>query len=549
MSNEPGIYSAFAESVQRYADRPMLYVTAATGRVYGSGAESHSYADMMDQVQALAARYGTTGLGPGDRVALMLENRPAFFANFLALNSLGVSVVPIYQDMPADEVAFRLEHSEAALLVHLPAYRELAVAASEACGRPVPCATPNEPLPALLETRRAGSTAPTGEAAVVYTSGSTGKPKGCLLSNEYFVELGRWYVEQGGLCELSPDGERLITPLPVSHMNALACSFMAMLMSGGCLVQLDRFHPSNWWDQVRESGATIIHYLGVMPAILLKMEPANDDDLGQQVRFGFGAGVDPRHHALFEQRFGFPLIEAWAMTETGAGSCVAASHEPRHVGTRCFGKFPASMEYRIVDDTGADCEVDVPGELLVRAAGDNPRRGFFSSYFKDPDATAAAWEGGWFHTGDIVKQDADGSVFFVDRSKNIVRRSGENIAAVEVEGALLALTGVKSCAVAPVPDEIRGEEVMALIVPAEGTERSEARARALVQATRQALAYFKIPGYVAFADTLPLTSSEKLQRGELKKLCAGLVETGKVYDLRQEKRRRAMAAPGNKNRA
>jgi acyl-coenzyme A synthetase/AMP-(fatty) acid ligase len=515
----------------------MLHVPPATGALYGTGARTLSYAEVQGQAEAVARDYRATGLGHGDRVALMLENRPVFFAHFLALNSLGVSVVPIYHELPADEIAFRLDHSDACLLLSLAGHQALARAASEAAERRVPCAVVGEPLPRLGDARDPRPVRLEDEAAIVYTSGSTGTPKGCLLSNEYFIAMGQWYLDQGGLCTLSPDGERLITPLPLSHMNALACSFMAMVMNGGCLVQLDRFHPSTWWHEVRESGATIIHYLGVMPAILLKMAPGPDEDFSSQVRFGFGAGVDPRHQQVFEARFGFPLVEGWAMTETGAGSCVAANREPRHVGRRCFGKFPPSMEYRIVDDEGRDCETGVAGELLVRAAGPNPRRGFFSGYFKDEAATAAAWAGGWFHTGDIVRQDAKGSMFFVDRSKNIVRRSGENIAAVEVEGALLALPAVKNCAVAPVPDEIRGEEVMALIVPAHGTAPDADNAQALFDASRDALAYFKLPGYIAFADALPLTSSAKLQRGELKKLCAALVETGRVYDLRDQKRR------------
>lgn len=550
-SGQQTIYATFADSVARYPERPMLHVPATTGALYGTGEHTLSYAEVSARVADIARDYGATSLGPGDRVALMLENRPVFFVHFLALNDLGVSVVPIYHDLPADEIAYRLDHSDACLLVTLPAHRELAAAAIETARRPVPCATTGEALPPLLETRRAGAAEPGDEAAIVYTSGSTGTPKGCLLSNEYFIALGQWYMDQGGLCAMSPDGERLITPLPLSHMNALACSFMAMVMSGGCLVQLDRFHPSTWWEEVRASGATIVHYLGVMPAILLKLEPGADEDFSQQVRFGFGAGVDPRHHRVFEERFGFPLIEGWAMTETGAGACIAANREPRHIDERCFGKVPPFMEYRIVDDAGRDCGIGTPGELLVRSAGDEPRRNFFSGYFKDPNATAAAWEGGWFHTGDIVRQDAEGSMFFVDRSKNIVRRSGENIAAVEVEGALLALDTVQSCAVAPVPDELRGEEVMALIVPAAGVADTADSARALFEATRDTLAYFKLPGYVAFAAALPLTSSEKLQRGELKKLCAGLVEAGKVYDLRALKRRRPTAggAAGNNKKA
>jgi len=156
-------------------------------------------------------------------------------------------------------------------------------------------------------------------------------------------------------------------------MNALAFSSMAAILSGGALVQLDRFHPTTWWQSVRDSKATIVHYLGVMPAMLLAAPPS-ELDRQHHVRFGFGAGVDPRHHAAFEKRFGFALLEAWAMTETGAAACIMANREPRHIGTSCFGRAEPAIETRIVDEKGADVGVDVPGELLVRAAGSDPRR-------------------------------------------------------------------------------------------------------------------------------------------------------------------------------
>nr|MDJ0926886.1 AMP-binding protein [Gammaproteobacteria bacterium] len=512
------VYQEFQRCADQYAQRPLLYLPAATAALCGEDEQTLTYAQVLDETGSIASAYRTSGLAHGDRVALMLENRPVFWMHFLALNSLGVSVVPIYHELPAEEITFRLDHSDTCLLVTLPGHRDLADTACAAAAQTIACVNVGDSLPVFRESAKSHDADRQDEVAMVYTSGSTGRPKGCVLSNEYFLDMGRWYIEQGGYCDMSPEGERLITPLPVSHMNALACSFMAMLMSGGCLIQLDRFHPRSWWQVVRESGATIVHYLGVMPAILLKLEPGADENFGEQVKFGFGAGVDPRHQALFEERFGFPLIEGWAMTETGAGACIAANRDPRHVGQRCFGKAPPTLEYRIVDDAGNDCDTGVAGELLVRAAGDNPRRAFFSGYFKDPAATDEAWAGGWFHTGDIVRQDDEGSMFFVDRSKNIVRRSGENIAAVEVEGALLALDMVQSCAVAPVPDEIRGEEVMALVVPAAGVTADQDAAQALFDQSRDALAYFKLPGYLAFADALPLTSSEKLQRGELKKL-------------------------------
>jgi acyl-CoA synthetase (AMP-forming)/AMP-acid ligase II len=313
---------------------------------------------------------------------------------------------------------------------------------------------------------------------------------------------------------------------------------MAMVLTGGCVVPLDRFHPSGWWDAVRASRATIVHYLGVMPAMLLGA-PAAPADRDHSVRFGFGAGVDRRHQAAFEARFGFPLLEAWAMTETGAGAVVIANREPRHVGASCFGRAGPELALRLVDETGAEVPDGMPGELLVRAAGDDPRRGFFREYLKDPAATAQAWEGGWFHTGDVVRRDADGHLYFVDRRKNVIRRSGENIAAVEVESVLRRHPGVREVAVAATPDAVRGDEVLACVVPVASLDAPgrEALARELVALSLADLAYFKAPGWVAFVDALPLTPTQKVQRGELKALAATLPGSGRCVDTRALKKR------------
>ena len=225
------------------------------------------------------------------------------------------------------------------------------------------------------------------------------------------------------------------------------------------------------------------------------------------------------------------------MTETGAGAAISACNDPRHVGTRCFGKAPATLEYRMVDESGADVPEGEPGELLVRTAGEEPRRNFFSGYYKDEAATVEAWVGGWFHTGDVVRIDAEGSFYFVDRRKNVIRRSGENIAALEVEASLLQQATVDSCAVAPVPDDIRGEEVMACIVLAPETDPTMATAEGIVRSTIDDLVYFKAPGYVAFVEQLPMTASQKIQRGEVKKLCVELLGNGGCFDLREQKRR------------
>ena len=228
------------------------------------------------------------------------------------------------------------------------------------------------------------------------------------------------------------------------------------------------------------------------------------------------------------------------MTETGAGAVIIASKEPRHIGSSCFGAEEDDVQVRIVTDAGVEAATGEPGELLVRHAGDDPRYGFFAGYLKDAAATDEAWEGGWFHTGDIVRREADGALRFVDRKKNVIRRSGENISAVEVESVLMQHPLVKAVAVAAVPDAVRGDEVLACVVPADplatDADRQEA-ARAIVQWSLEQLAYYKAPGYVAFVDSLPLTTTNKIQRGEMKALAPTLPGTAHCVDTCAMKRK------------
>ncbi len=533
------VFEEFEKSVAQYGDHPFLHIPATATVSYSGTTIDLTYAQSSSLVGELKTLYSGRGYGLGHRVGLVLDNRAEFFLHFFALNALGVSVVPISSELPLDDMSYLLSHSDIGVIIALPMHLEQTATAASTLDMPVAVVS-NDNLDELSEAVMPvgiGKTTSTTEAAMVYTSGTTGTPKGCMLSNEYFVSLGQWYKELGGLCAVRAGKERLITPLPLNHMNALACSSMAVMMTGGCLIQLDRFHPSTWWQTVRESKASIIHYLGVMPAMLLNTPPAAHDNLGDQIRFGFGAGADPAHQEAFEKRFGFPLIEAWAMTETGAGACLTANHEPRHVGTRCIGRATDDVECRLVDENDQDVSNGEAGELLVRAAGDVPRRGFFSGYYKDEAATSEAWRDGWFHTGDVVRIGKDNSFHFVDRRKNIIRRSGENIAAVEVEGVLFQHPAVKNCAVAPVPDEIRGEEVMACVELNNDANATEETAQDIFRAALTKLAYFKTPGYIAFVTELPTTASQKIRRGEVKKTAANAISSEYCYDLRPQKRR------------
>ena len=479
------VYAAFERTARRHGGRPFLHLPG------------FSYSESLERVRQLAARYAGKGYGRGHRIALKLGNRPEFLLSFLALNSLRASVVPLNPDYRQAELDYVLNHSGACLVV-------------------------DEQLADLPAAPPAGDAT---ECALLYTSGTTGKPKGCLLSDFYFLNVARRYLAEGGLCEVREAEERLITPLPLFHMNALAVSTVAMILTGGCVVQLDRFHPRSWWEDVAMSHATIVHYLGVMPAILLS-QPPGKYDRAHRVRFGYGANANPKDHAAFEARFGFPLVEAWAMTETGGGALIAASREPRHVGTRCIGFPPNDLEVRIEDGSG---------ELLVRQKGPDPRKGFFSGYYKDAAATEEAWRDGWFHTGDAVRRGPDGQLHFVDRRKNIIRRSGENIAALEVEAALAGHPAVKQVAVIAAPDPIRDEEVMACVVLNDKSLSTRETAISIQDSCLSSLSYFKAPGYVAFLDELPVTSTNKVQKA---KLADFALNPSHSFDLRERKKRK-----------
>jgi acyl-coenzyme A synthetase/AMP-(fatty) acid ligase len=521
------VYLAFVEAAQRYGSNPFLRVPAVSAKEYAGAAVEHSYLETRSSVDGLIGGYAQRDLNAGDRVAIAFDSRLEVYLHMLALNALGVSVVPLNSNATDDELRHIVGHSDSRFIVSLAEHRAR-LAALDICDVLV-----EEDLEAADSSPETVSQPELSvEAALLYTSGTTGKPKGCMLSNEYFLAIGEWYVGLGGICSLD-ENDRLMTPLPPNHMNALCTSFTAMMLCGGCVIQLDRFHPRSWWQTAREEGATVIHCLGVMTAILLTLPEEADDDFGGQIKFCFGPGSDPKHQGVFERRFGVPLIEAWAMTESGAGGMTIAYEEPRHVGQRCIGKPIDSMDYRIVDEQDNDVVRGEPGELLVRSKGDDPRKRFFSGYYKDEAATEEGWKGGWWHTGDVVREGEDGSLYFVDRRKNVIRRSGENIAAVEVEAALLQHPDVDACAVCAVPDEIRGDEVFAFIINNKASDEREIFDHCMTHLT-----YFKVPGYIAFVPELPLTASQKVSRGEIKALARQSLEVGECVDLREFKKRK-----------
>lgn len=531
-----------ALSATRFPNHDALHIPLSACQHYSSKEINLSYSELDGAIAQATEIWRQTGVS--GRVALMLENRPEFFIQWLALNALGISVIPINHEMPDAEIPYYLEHGEATAVLTLGAHRDRLSNVIDTLKTSIPVITQDQ-----ISTLALGDVAEipevttdsNAECALLYTSGSTGKPKGCLLNNDYFLQQGIWYQNLGGHIALREGDERLLTPLPLSHMNAMSVSTMAMFMTGGCLIQLDRFHPGTWWQSLRDSRATAVHYLGVLPAILLALPEEPLEDFSKQIRFGFGAGVNPAHHERFEKRFGFPLIEAWAMTECGAGGAIIASDEPRHVGHCCFGTPLDTVEWQLVDEQKLPVDKGTPGELRVRARGPDPQKGYFSGYLKNPEATAEAWADGWLNTGDVVVELEDGNLAFVDRRKNIIRRSGENISALEIEAALGDHPAIKSAVATAVPDEMRGDEVALCVILNTSVEGSLETARAIQAIALKKLVYFKAPGWILFAEALPVTAANKPKRADIKQFAKIGVGNGDAYDLRAYKTRRKPA--------
>lgn len=532
------VHEQFASATQAAPDLPFLCYPGSPDRGYLPSGATFSYGQAFDLVEKLAARYLEAGFGPGHRIATLLGNRPEHFWHLLALNRIGASMVPLNPSYLDHELHYAIEFADTAMVVttsdRLPDLARTCGAMSPAVPvHDIACSDAALPMPGRRPA--AVPSAPADrEAMIIYTSGTTGRPKGCILSNTSCLAAGESYGTAGGLIDFDVGKDRLYIPLPAFHMNVSVYTLNTMTRLHNCIVLQDRFRASTWWLDIVETGATCLHYMGIIPPLLVKAAPS-EIEARHKVKFGQGAGVEPAVREAFETRFGFPLIEAWGMTETSRA--IQNCHLPRDPGGRAFGHPRPPLEVRIVNDDGAPVPPDTPGELLVRSEGPDPRHGFFSGYLKQPEETEKVWQGGWFHTGDVVLRRPDGMLVFVDRKKNIIRRSGENIAAAEIEETLIENPSIKGVAVLAVPDELHDEEVMACVVLMADQKACEKAAVAIFERASGRLAPYKRPGWISFIDQIPVTGTQKIRKDAIFPGGTDPRHAASSFDLRALKRK------------
>ncbi|GAA4536887.1 ATP-dependent acyl-CoA ligase [Amycolatopsis samaneae] len=474
-----------------------------TAWIFDETGERVTFAEVDRRSSRLALTLLDLGVEAGDRVAVMLRNQPEFPLLWLALAKLGAVLVPVNTNYREFDGAHVLRHSGARFAVVAGEFAELVrrIAPETAVERTLTI----DELVALTPSIDAARFTTTAERPVniQYTSGTTGAPKGCVLPNRYWTTLA---IDLATEFPAVGEDDVFLTAQPFHYIDP-QWNVALGLAGGATLVVLDRFHPTTFWAKVREYGVTWFYCLGMMPALLLR-QPPHEDDRNHRVRAVSASAIPRELHAELEARWGVPWYEAFGMTETGGDIRMTVADHDETVGTGCLGLPNSAREVIIAGADGKPLPRGETGELLIRGVG------LMHGYHDDPEATARAFDGGWFHTGDLATMDDRGRIHYVGRTKDMIRRSGENVSADEVERALLLHPSVKLAAVVAVPDELRGEEIKAYVV-CDGDRPGPAELAAFCA---EKLAYFKVPRFWAFPDELPLTPSERVAKGELRKV-------------------------------
>lgn len=472
-----------------------------------------SYAEFDAAVNRTAALLVSQGVQKGDVVSLLMPNSAEYVVAYFACWKLGALAGPVNSLLKPHELIYIISNSEAkVVLAHsdflttiesirsdLPALRAVITFDDEQVAthdvgptRGVPEANINKD----------------DEAIIIYTSGTTGKPKGCLLTHGNVIANARQIVEWLNFTE----NDRLLTIMPLFHMNAVSVTTMSALYSGGSTVISPKFSASRFWEIISNYQITSFGSVATMLSMLLTTYPDGVPEGLKTDRLRFAmcgsAPVPAEVLKRFEEIFNCLVIEGYGLSESTCRSTFNPPDARRRAGS-CG--LPIGNEMKVVDDDDREVEEGALGEIVLR--GENILKG----YYKNPDATTTAFRNGWFHTGDIGYRDLDGFFYIVDRKSDMIIRGGENIYPREIDEVLYQHPSVSAAAAIGVSDALYGEEVAAFIVLKEGVTATEEE---LIGFCRGRLADYKCPKTVRFVSEIPKGPTGKLLKRELSKLAA-----------------------------
>jgi crotonobetaine/carnitine-CoA ligase len=507
-----------ADRAAKFGDRTFLFferqaaANASQNTARDSFRQTLTYRELDDRVNQAAHFLSSQGLARGDVFNLHLPNCPAFLILWFAGARLGAIMMPTNVLASADELLYLLKHSSSKVAFTTAEH----LAMLEQCERSIdglekiffcdpytddPAANSFETL--LQNQPHTDCNCPLSEtdmAAIMYTSGTTSKPKGVMVTHANYLAAGQTVADA---IELTEDDRHFIV-LPLFHGNAQYYSTMSALVRGASIVLMDRFSASRYFDKCIEYGCTVAS-LFAAPMRMLLAQAENPEHRDNRLRVAmYAQNLTAQQMCEWQQRFQAPLLQLWGMTETMGPPLMNPLHGERRNWT--VGKPSGNYEIALRDEAGKVVAVGQEGEITVHGV---PGKNIMAGYFRNPQATKDSIHDNWLYTGDNAIQDDDGYFRFVDRKKDMIKRAGENISSGEVENVLLQHAAVFECAVIGLPDELRDESIVGVVVL---HQRHHVEPTELIEFCAGKLAKFRVPQKIIIIDSLPKTSVGKIQK-------------------------------------
>lgn len=471
---------------------------------------SWTYAEFDAAVNRTADMLAARGVQRGDVVSLLLPNGAEYVIAYFACFKTGALAGPVNSLLKPEEAAYIVGNSEAKALLYHSQFREAVFEIQKAVPGlaaaiefDLESAANADSAAPPVESWRTLALGRADEAIIIYTSGTTGKPKGCLLTHGNLLANARQIVDW---LKFTPE-DRLLSMMPLFHMNAVMVTTVAALYAGASSVVSPRFSASRFWQIISDYQVTSFGSVATMLSMLLATYPEGVPEglRREQLRFALcgSAPVPAEVLRRFEETFQCLVIEGYGLSE----STVRATFNPPDARRRPGSCGQAiGCEIKIFDEAEREVAEGERGEIVLR--GEN----IFKGYYKNEAATERAFRGGWFHTGDVGYRDSDGFYYIVDRMSDMIIRGGENIYPREIDEQLYKHPAIAAAATIGVPDNLYGEEVAAFVVLKEGREAS---AEEIIEYCRAHLADFKCPKTVNFLSELPKGPTGKVLKREL----------------------------------
>jgi len=503
-----------AEQVALRPERTFLVYEDRAGEI-----SELTYAEFDARIEDAARGLHALGVGRGDHVVVHLRNSPEFLVSWFAIARLAAIMVPSNIANTAGELEHVVGFTEATHAITEPDFCEVVQQGIAAAGTETTTIIARgrlqeffafDDLAGLSDEAPPHPTVSGDDVAeLLFTSGTTSKPKAVMLTHANCLRAGLDTVH----CLWLDEGERMLTALPLFHVNGQGMTILGAMTVGGTAVVIEEFSASRFWGQVRRHLATQTAIVAMQLRTLIAQPPDPDDRDHSLRKVFYAINVSDQEKQTFEERYGVDLINGYGQSETMTLLTVSPVAAPRRWPS--IGLPSPGRTLLLLDEEGKEVEVGEVGEIVVRCI---PGRTVMLGYYKDEMSTSQTIRGDLLHTGDNAYADAEGYLYFFDRKKDMIKRAGENVSAIEVESVLVDHPQIVEAAIVGIADPIRDEAVAAVIVLEPGAELSDEDVRAYCG---ERLSRFKVPTLVAFETELPKTSIGKVRKDELRKKLEG----------------------------